>query len=77
MSPNRILALRVVPGAHTFRLRPGGIVDLLLARIPMESAPNVGDSSDSCPVAMLRGKPHAPDFFGFSVTYKILKLVVA
>ena len=58
-------------------IRPGGIADLLLARIPMESASNAGDSPDSCPIAAPRDKPHAPDFFGFSVTYKILKIVVA
>ena len=60
-----------------FRLRPSGIADLLSARIPTESASNAGDSSDSCPIATPRDKPHAPDFFGFSVTYKILKITVA
>ena len=44
---------------------PGGIADLLSARIPMESASNAGDSSDSCPMPAPRGKPYAPNLFGF------------
>ena len=58
-------------------IKPGGIADLLSARIPMESASNAGDSPDSCPIAAPRDKPVTPDLFGFSVVYKILKKVVA
>ena len=74
---SRSYVFEVVCVRGPFRLRPGGIADPLSAQIPMESASNAGDSSDSCPIATPCDKPHAPDLFGFSITYKILKIVVA
>ena len=66
-----------VPGTRPYPDRLGGITVPRPARIPMKSSPNVGDSSDSCPIATPYDKLRAPNLFGFSISYKIVKKAVA